>query len=78
MNTNELANLPLPHRLQAMEVLWDSLCRDAAYDRNPDWHGEVLVERTAEIEAGKSEGWEEAKARVLAGAKSIRQQNQRA
>jgi hypothetical protein len=48
---DQLANLPLPTRLQAMEVLWESFTKGAA-DVVPAWHQEVLSQRLARLEAG--------------------------
>jgi len=42
-------------KLQAMEVLWESLCRDAADIESPAWHGEVLAERLVALERGEVE-----------------------
>jgi hypothetical protein len=42
-------------KLQAMEVLWESLCRDAAEIESPAWHGEVLAERLVALERGEVE-----------------------
>ena len=43
MQTAELIALPLTERLQAMEALWESLCRDAPDDvLSPAWHADVL------------------------------------
>ena len=53
-------------RLQAMELLWDSLARDAASVPSPAWHAEVIRERLAKIEQGEGRfiSLEEAKARL--------------
>jgi Putative addiction module component len=48
---DQLANLPLPTRLQAMEVLWESFTKSAA-DVVPAWHQEVLSQRLARLDAG--------------------------
>jgi hypothetical protein len=66
MQLSELADLPLTDRLQAMETLWDSLCRDPNFDPSPAWHAEVLAERRAELEQGRHVPWDEAKARLQA------------
>ena len=50
MDLAALATLPLAERLQAMEVLWDSLCRDDSADVSPAWHAEVLTQRLANID----------------------------
>jgi putative addiction module component (TIGR02574 family) len=72
MDMAELTKLPLAQRLEAMEVLWDSLTHDAAYDPSPAWHADVLAERVREIEAGKTMAWDEAKALIFAKAAQIK------
>ncbi|MBK1704930.1 addiction module protein [Halochromatium glycolicum] len=42
-------------KLQAMEVLWESLSRDAGEIASPAWHGEVLAERLGALERGEVE-----------------------
>ncbi len=64
MNMVELSNLPLADKLQAMEVLWESLCRDTRYDPSPAWHAEVLAQRALEIQEGTSVSWIQAKAEL--------------
>ena len=48
---DQLANLPLSTRLQAMEVLWESFVKGAA-DVVPAWHQEVLGQRLAQLDVG--------------------------
>jgi Putative addiction module component len=73
MNMLELSTLPLPQRLQAMEVLWESLTHDTAYDPSPAWHADVLSERVREIDAGAANDWPQAKTRILAKAVQIKE-----
>lgn len=49
---SEIHSMRLSERLQAMELLWRSF--SALEDKllSPDWHGEVLSERLAKVEAG--------------------------
>lgn len=58
----ELADRPLVERIQAMEQLWDSLCREPNYNPSPAWHEEVLTERRAELQRGEHKPWQEVKA----------------
>ena len=74
MNMAELSTLPLAQRLQAMEVLWESLSHDSAYDPSPAWHSEVLAPRVREIEAGQATDWADAKTRILAKAAQLNSQ----
>ena len=71
MDMTELTKLPLAQRLEAMEVLWDSLSHDESYDPSPAWHAQVLSERVKEIEAGQTMSWDEAKSRIFAKAAQI-------
>jgi putative addiction module component (TIGR02574 family) len=41
-------------RLEAMELLWQSLASRPEQVPSPDWHGEVLAERVEEIRAGRA------------------------
>jgi putative addiction module component (TIGR02574 family) len=67
MQTAELVALPLAERLQAMEALWDSLCREQSQASVvPTWHADELGKRMAAIEKGEviTVPWEEAKERI--------------
>lgn len=70
MQTAELVALPLAERLQAMEALWESLCRDAPDGVfTPPWHAEVLDARAKALDSGAdpTSPWAEAKQRLSAG-----------
>jgi hypothetical protein len=41
-------------RLQAIEQIWDTLCRDPEIVASPKWHGEVLSDRKARAESGEA------------------------
>ncbi len=65
------ANLPLEkmsieEKIQAMESLWDDLCKTADGIPPPPWHGNVLRERENAINEGTDEfiDWENAKKRI--------------
>jgi hypothetical protein len=47
-----LDEMTMEEKLQTMELLWDSLCRDKEPLVSPAWHGEVLAAREAAIERG--------------------------
>lgn len=67
MQTAELVALPLAERLQAMEALWDSLCRDQTQAAVvPAGHEEELSKRVAALDSGKevTTPWEEAEERI--------------
>ena len=72
MNMAELSTLPLAQRLEAMEVLWESLSHDSAYDPSPAWHADVLAQRVSEIESGQTTAWADAKGRIFAKANQLK------
>ena len=74
MNMAELSTLPLAQRLEAMEVLWESLSNDSAYDPSPAWHADVLAQRVREIEAGQATDWADAKSRIITKAAQLKSQ----
>jgi len=50
----QISKMSLAERLRTMELLWDSICRNAEQIRSPAWHGEVLAGRLARIKAGQA------------------------
>ncbi len=50
-------------KLQAMETLWDDLCRNVRELEPPAWHGAILQEREEQLRQGKDkfEDWDRAK-----------------
>jgi len=55
MNMNEAKMLTPSERLQAMEVLWDTICHDETPLDPPVWHKRILAERKKELESGNAE-----------------------
>ena len=55
MNTLEIKKMSKIERLQAMEVLWDSLIGEEAEIESPEWHRDILEERKRKIESGEAE-----------------------
>ncbi len=45
--------MTLAERLQAMEMLWESISVSQEKLKSPAWHGDVLKERLAKVKAGK-------------------------
>ena len=39
-------------KLQAMELLWDDICRNVPDLSSPAWHGEILAEREKKVKEG--------------------------
>ncbi len=48
----EIERMSVEERLQAIELLWDSISRLGDVVASPAWHGEVLSARRAKVEAG--------------------------
>ena len=52
VNLQDLKKLSKVDRLQAMEVIWDSLLYEASDLVSPDWHESILEERKSKIADG--------------------------
>ena len=52
MNMQDLKKLSKVDRLQAMEVIWDSLLNEDDDLASPDWHQNILEERKAKVANG--------------------------
>ena len=50
---SEIKGMSMTERLQAMELIWRSFSGSEDEVPSPDWHGEVLSERLAKVEAGE-------------------------
>jgi hypothetical protein len=61
-----LKEMTTEEKLQAMELLWDDLCRNIPEFLSPQWHADVLKEREGRIKEGKEvfRDWNVAKARI--------------
>lgn len=53
MTTVDVEKMSVAERLEAMELLWESLCRKADEMPFPAWHTEVLAGRRTAADAGK-------------------------
>jgi len=49
----EIEKMTFAERFQAMELLWDSLVRDASDIASPDWHRGVVTGRLEKISRGE-------------------------
>ena len=49
----EIQTMSLTERLQAIEMLWDSIASSPDQVQSPAWHESVLSERLKKIEAGE-------------------------
>ena len=50
----QIEKMSTSERLQAMEQLWEALCRESPDVPSPDWHGDVLADRKARAEGGEA------------------------
>lgn len=62
----EIKNMSLAERLQAMELLWESLASSPEQVDSPAWHKAVLAERMKKVQSGEAKflTLEELKGRV--------------
>ncbi len=51
---SQISSMTVAERLQAMEQLWDALCREPEKMSSPAWHAEVLADRKARAERGEA------------------------
>ena len=54
MSLADVKHMSKIERLQAMEVLWDSICEEDVPADSPHWHQGVLQERRQLIESGQA------------------------
>lgn len=59
--------LTVAEKVQLLESVWQSLCRQSGDVQSPDWHQEVLDERRRRLEDGRAtvSPWADARARLL-------------
>ncbi len=62
-----LENMTVAEKIQLLETVWDNLCRHSGDVKSPEWHQEVLQERTQRLQSSKAtvSSWSDAKARFL-------------
>ena len=62
-----LESMSVADKLQLMETVWASLCQNPGDVQSPQWHEQVLAERTRRLENGEAavSPWSDAKARLL-------------
>lgn len=51
---DQISRMSSGERVEAMELLWESLSKDGFEYPSPDWHGPVLGKRFEIIESGKA------------------------
>ncbi len=54
LESAQIDRMTTAERLQAMEQLWEALCRSPSDVPSPSWHGDVLAERKARAEHGEA------------------------
>ena len=61
-----LENLTLAEKLFLMERLWGELSRRPSDIPSPDWHGDILAERTRAVQEGRTtfQDWDAVKQRL--------------
>ncbi len=61
-----LESMTTPQKLEAMEALWASLCKNPSEVESPAWHAAILADRKRRIESGEAvvSDWESAKRRI--------------
>ena len=50
----QIDRLSTAERLQAMEQLWEALCRSDDEVSSPSWHGDVLADRKGRAQRGEA------------------------
>lgn len=55
LQADEIEQMSLEERLQAMELLWASISRDPQEVSSPGWHEEILSSRLAKVGRGEGE-----------------------
>ncbi len=50
----QISRMSSSERFEAMELLWDSFSKEGIDYPSPDWHSEVLADRSEIIESGIS------------------------
>ncbi|MEM6363407.1 MAG: addiction module protein [Planctomycetota bacterium] len=59
--------MSVAEKMAAMETIWSSLCQKPGDVQSPEWHAEVLAERTRRLASSEAtvSTWSDAKARLL-------------
>ncbi len=62
-----LETMTVAEKVQLLETIWESLCRNPADVASPEWHKELLKERAKRLAAGEAtvSSWDNVKARFL-------------
>jgi len=63
----DLNKMTTQEKIQAMEMLWDDLCREQPDFQSPGWHRDLLLEREKRLKEGKDKfiDWKQAKKEIM-------------
>jgi hypothetical protein len=61
-----LDSMSTSQKLEILEAVWASLCRNPSDVESPAWHAAVLIQRKRRLESGEAtvSDWESAKQRI--------------
>lgn len=64
--TLPLDKMSTEEKIQAMESIWDDLCKNEDSFQSPLWHGDILLEREEKLKKGSNQfvDWEKAKKNI--------------
>ena len=54
LESSQIDKMSVVERLQAIEQLWDALCREPKDMGSPEWHRDILADRKARAERGEA------------------------
>ena len=54
LESSQIDKMSVVERLQAIEQLWDAICREAKDMASPEWHRDILADRKARAERGEA------------------------
>jgi hypothetical protein len=54
LESAQIREMSMAERLQALEQLWDAVCRDDADVPSPAWHADVLADRRGRAARGEA------------------------
>ncbi len=54
LESAQISEMTMAEQLQAMEQLWDALCRGGGEVSSPEWHADVLADRKARAKRGEA------------------------
>lgn len=54
IDKSDIEKMSLPERLEAIELLWESISDYPQKIDSPDWHKDILLKRESRVESGSS------------------------